>query len=404
MSLMLSVAHSARANDQLLLVGQSPQTASLASIGEDDSFQFLVGNQTQITTSRELVRWSAPRINLRRRELLLNDGSRLVLADAWSKASAWSFNESQVSATTNLLGQIEMPRQCVRAIVLRASQSEWQRTKVLDQLYAESTESGGVRLINGDRLAGKIVGIESFTDGPRGLSVAINSTGKPLRVDEDRIAAITFDRESEETSQQASFVVGLSDGSQMIAKSLVADDGRLQLTLTNGVELTGTSVRDIVYLRSLNVDCVYLSNLTTSGYRHVPYLDLPWAYRRDRNVLGGRLRAAGQSYDKGIGMHTASRLSYRLESGETVREYRRFVASIAVDDAAGIRGSVVFRVYIKVNGQWQSAFESSVLRGGDAPVPVTVELDDATELALVTDYADRGDECDYANWLEARLE
>jgi hypothetical protein len=35
---------------------------------------------------------------------------------------------------------------------------------------------------------------------------------------------------------------------------------------------------------------------------------------------------------------------------------------------------------------------------------VAVEVVGAPELALVVDYADHGDECDYADWLDARLE
>jgi hypothetical protein len=47
---------------------------------------------------------------------------------------------------------------------------------------------------------------------------------------------------------------------------------------------------------------------------------------------------------------------------------------------------------------------SEVIRGGDAPVPISVPLGDAKGLALVVDYADRGDELDHADWLDARLE
>jgi hypothetical protein len=44
-----------------------------------------------------------------------------------------------------------------------------------------------------------------------------------------------------------------------------------------------------------------------------------------------------------------------------------------------------------------------VVRGGDAPTHISVELGDATAIALLVDFADRGDERDLANWLNPRL-
>jgi hypothetical protein len=44
------------------------------------------------------------------------------------------------------------------------------------------------------------------------------------------------------------------------------------------------------------------------------------------------------------------------------------------------------------------------MRGGDDPRPISLPLDGATELSLVVDYADRGDERDHADWVDARLE
>jgi hypothetical protein len=79
-------------------------------------------------------------------------------------------------------------------------------------------------------------------------------------------------------------------------------------------------------------------------------------------------------------------------------------AAIAIDDAAAQGGSAIFRVYLEHDGQWQEAYASSVVRGGEPPLPITVAIGDARQLALVVDFADRGDERDYANWLEARLE
>jgi len=87
-----------------------------------------------------------------------------------------------------------------------------------------------------------------------------------------------------------------------------------------------------------------------------------------------------------------------------VTGFRKFQAELAIDETAGLKGSVVFKVLLEgASGQWRTAYESPVLRGGDLPVAVSIDLKDASRIALLVDFADRGDECDYADWLQARL-
>ena len=102
-------------------------------------------------------------------------------------------------------------------------------------------------------------------------------------------------------------------------------------------------------------------------------------------------------------MHSTSRLAYTLQG-----EYATFEADVAVDDAAAGQGSVVFRVFVEgpdPDGklQWAAAYESPVRRGGDPPLPVKVDVARAQRLALIVEFADRGDILDHADWLDARL-
>ena len=60
---------------------------------------------------------------------------------------------------------------------------------------------------------------------------------------------------------------------------------------------------------------------------------------RDGSAAGLDLRLAGSTYDKGIGLHSHSRLSYAVP-----RDCRRFEALVGLDDRAGRRGSGRIRV------------------------------------------------------------
>jgi hypothetical protein len=97
-------------------------------------------------------------------------------------------------------------------------------------------------------------------------------------------------------------------------------------------------------------------------------------------------------------MHSASRLTYPLGG-----KYKRFDAAVAIDDSAEKHGSVTFAVYVIRDGKLQEAYKSGIVRGGEAPRPVSVDVSGAESLTLVVDYADRGDEMDRANWLDARV-
>jgi hypothetical protein len=194
------------------------------------------------------------------------------------------------------------------------------------------------------------------------------------------------------------FAVGLGDGSLVYANAIRADEKRAEIELANGVKLKGGSAEGIVAIQLLDGPVVYLSDLDGADYRGVPYLSVKWPFTRDRNVLGEPIVVRGKRYLKGIGMHSAARLTYRLDG-----DYRRFDSEIAVDDSARRRGSVTFGVYALREGKWGEAFKSAIVRGGDEPQAVSVDLKGANGLTLTVDFADRGDELDRAVWLDARV-
>ena len=196
--------------------------------------------------------------------------------------------------------------------------------------------------------------------------------------------------------------IGLRDGSLLQVRVIRIEDDQYQFHLACGVHLKGIRRSDVVFLRSWKARTHYLSDMEDADYRHVAYLDIPWKYSRDRNVLEGVLRVEGVRYAKGLGVHSASRLTYDLT--QFASKYKKFKATVAIDAAAGDCGSVVFRVYLKTAGEWHKIYSSPVVRGGESPRPIAIELGEASQIALLTEFADRGDELDYANWLDARFE
>ena len=115
-------------------------------------------------------------------------------------------------------------------------------------------------------------------------------------------------------------------------------------------------------------------------------------------ILGGALRVGEQYFRKGLGMRPAARVVFDSGGG-----YRRLEGAIAVDDSAGQRGSVQFRVLAEGPNGFATLFESPLLRGGDPPAPLALDILGMRRIALIVDFADLGDANDHADWLNLRL-
>jgi hypothetical protein len=404
MLLLLSMLKCATASaEQLLIVGEPASDAAWQSITEEGLLEFRVGETDRQVPQETLVRWSTPSANIARGEAILVDGSRLVLADAWGSTSSLHLIDDTVTLATHRLGNIELSPKQLRAVLLNAPADALRRTTLLDKLLDDSPATDRVYLTNGDTLSGRVSRISARSStGEVVVLFSLDDATEPVELPVKRIAGIRWGGDERELAP-GKLVVGLRDGSRLATRVLRSRGDRFSAELACGFSCDG-SVRDVVHLRSLGSHVTYISDMEAVDYRHEPYLDIAWPYHRDRNVLAGPLVVDGLAYDKGIGMITAARLTYRVPP-----DRRRFAAAVAIDaaaidEAAARRGSVVFRLYLLCDNDWQLAFASPVVRGGDSPLSVSVELADATEIALVTDYAERGDELDYADWLDARFE
>jgi hypothetical protein len=153
-------------------------------------------------------------------------------------------------------------------------------------------------------------------------------------------------------------------------------------------------VASLSRLEVKNGKLVYLSDLKPSENRQTPYLEGAFPLMADRSVSGHALRLGGKSYARGLGVHSRSEVTYALNGG-----FQTFQAVTGVDDGVGSGGSVLFRVF----GDEKLLYEGPVLRGGDLPLEVKVDVKKVVLLRLEVDYADGGDAADHADWADARL-
>jgi hypothetical protein len=323
-----------------------------------------------------------------------------------------SIEADTVIVVGRLWQETRLPRPAIRAIVFHPPADPPARDQLFFRALATDRRDERLLLENGDELAGHLPEVVRPDAGAFQLTHVTwiaSDSNQTVAVPWDRMIAVLL-APGEVKSPPAggnATLVGLRDGSLIHVQAMQRGVQNLEFQLVAGPHIVtepsatpeGEPWNAVVMLQPLRAQVTYLSDLQPLGYRHIPFLEMTWPFRADRSVSGGRLRHAGHVWTKGLGMHSSSRLAY-----ETGGQYQELHAEVAIDDCAGHQGSVIFRVYIQDQaGNWSMAYESAVVRGGDPAVPIRVDLRQAMRLALIVDFADRADQWDHADWLNARL-
>jgi hypothetical protein len=112
----------------------------------------------------------------------------------------------------------------------------------------------------------------------------------------------------------------------------------------------------------------------------------------DADAGGSPLQIGEKHFVKGLGTHANGVMVLRADG-----QYESFDSEVGLQPCAG--GMVIFRVLV----DGQQAFDSGVMRSGDAPKAVHVLVAGVQEIRLESKAAGDDINCDMANWAEARL-
>ncbi len=251
-----------------------------------------------------------------------------------------------------------------------------------------------VRLANGDRLTGLILRID-----PKG--VTLEESGNETTVAWDVIASVGLARIGTEPKPK--------DGPSGLRARLLHRNGSA-ITVdhtqwrTEGIEFTPEWAESdqryrvargrICRIEVLGGRWQWLSQRPPARAEHLPIFDLSWPHRRNRNVLGDPLRVGGRTFERGLGVHSRTLLSWKLDPGCT-----RFVARYAMDDDSGPLANV--DVIVRLDGK--EVHEDQDL-GADGEVrALSLDLNGAKELELLVDYGKNGHVQDRFDWIEPAI-
>jgi len=109
--------------------------------------------------------------------------------------------------------------------------------------------------------------------------------------------------------------------------------------------------------------------------------------------MGKPLTLGGRVYEKGLGVHARSSLTFASE-----KKWDVLAATIGLDAAAGGKGDCVFVVL--VDGQ---PLLTQRVKGKDPPQDIQVPISGREQITLVVEPGEGLDLADHADWCDARF-
>jgi hypothetical protein len=290
-------------------------------------------------------------------------------------------------------GPLRLPLSAV-AVLWQAAPDGDSRPDLLLRKLARGRRARDLLLLrNGDRLEGTLLGMDRD-------NFRLETEGKKtVTVGRSRVAALAFNTEllSRARPRGVYAQLVLTTGCRLVlASARVIDNGRTlrgKLPTGGSVDLPLAKVVALDYRQGC---AVYLSDLKQTSYKHTPYSLLKWPYVTDGSVADRDLRLGGSTYDKGLGMHSRSLLTYDLKKG-----YWRFEALVGLDADTGRRGRA--RVKVLLDGKSADIGWKKELTAKDGPRRISLDVRGKRQLTLVVDFGRFGDVQGHVNWADALL-
>jgi hypothetical protein len=186
--------------------------------------------------------------------------------------------------------------------------------------------------------------------------------------------------------------VHFADTSRLSGHSLELENNQAELQLPGG-NSAAFNWSNVHHLTVRSSRVAYLSDLKPVHEEQRPIVTAELPAQRDRNVTGGPLVLSSQSFEKGLGVHAYSAMTF-----DAAGKWDVLAATIGLDAATGLRGDCIF----KVLADGETLFAERV-RGPDDPRDMRLPITGRRQITLVVEPGQGLDLGDHANWCDARL-
>jgi hypothetical protein len=139
---------------------------------------------------------------------------------------------------------------------------------------------------------------------------------------------------------------------------------------------------------------VYLTDLDVSKEEQTTFLGTTYPAQINKNVLSQPLRIARTTYDRGIGVHTQSALTYEIDGSFDALSLR-----VGMDDSAAPNGEAKASVMLDGKVLWETAS----LKPGEISPELSLPIQGGRKLELRADSAGKLDVQGRVNWVNVAL-
>ena len=320
-----------------------------------------------------------------------SDGGSIILfpdGDRLYRSVLGPAGDTSLEVQSFALGTLAVPLDSVLALILAPPLETDVAHAFIVKIREDGRNTEVLWLANGDRLAGGLLALDDKTIKFQ------PSTGK-VEIDRSGVVALGFDPKLVNYPRPAGPYLELTmiDGSRLGVTAITVEGSGL-IASTRFGQMIKVPIAELAQIHPKNGAVAYLSERVPTLTRYVSYLGPTRPLKTDQAIDGQPLRLGGKMYDRGLGTQSRTYLVYKLEPG-----FQRFQALVGVDDRAGPLGSVVFRVVV----DGKETYTSPPMSVRDTPKAVNLAITGAKSLVLITDFGERGEVRDHADWVEARL-
>ena len=241
------------------------------------------------------------------------------------------------------------------------------------------------------RVDGKTDSVTGLVTGLTAEQLSIQVEGQDRAVPSASVLGFVL-AQPQAATEPARCVVELHDGSRVAGELSELADDRARMTLPGGgqVEFPWSSAAKVL-VRSNRVS--FLSDLKPTAVEERVLVTLPRPWQRDKSTMGKALVLGGRTFEKGIGVHARSSLTFNNDG-----QFDELAAVIGLDGQGGDKGDCIFVVL----GDGERLFARR-MTGHDPPHELSLDISRVKEITLVVEPGEGLDLGDVADWADARL-
>jgi len=320
--------------------------------------------------------------------LELTDGSTLP-------GTLFSVSGAKASFVATGGSELEVPTRSIAAVRLMQQDEEiarqWGRIR-------QAETAGDLIVIRKEKAIDYLEGVLGDVSES---TVVFKVDGEENSVRRSRVEGLVYYQGRSPEPPELACIVTSANGMRFIAQSAVLAGDRLDLVSVSGIKWS-PRLESLEQIDFSAGKVQFLSDLEPESAEWRPYFAVPGADEaivqfgqplRDVAREGGPLRLGGKQYEKGLSLLSRTQMVYRLP-----QRFQWFLAMAGIDDGVGQHG----HVRLIIHGDDRQLFDE-VLKGGDEPLPLRLDIAGVKRLKIVVDYGQDMDVADHLDLANARV-